>query len=1834
MSNKLVVEIKDDVKLQTPQDRNIMRKTDFGKAEGLSGRNPTKEQLSPLKRNDFYKYEQSGGLNILRKNVSPLDITENKQFESNVNDQNEERTVIFTEYGMEILNFNYAAPVHPIRFKPNIRSPGDIPLYFPAKNKALPPQFPQTKRSGENKNIIAKTPKRIRKQAMQTMTEMIKGKEEIFTLHTLRYLKKFEQLKEPVVFQKNINISKKPKASALNSIKQVSNENIESNLRSETESVVIKLSEVNEKNKMDTLSTLIQEVNEINPSPTNSLAIQENLETEYDEDDEWLKKQKEELFETWGRNEEIVDDSNAVNKVIKEQKEEEITAELLTPVLFDTTDIFDVNKYEAPVVVQKVEAVKDAASIVLQNTEFSKTPNEVLVSAATIFENKAKIQDTTSYELAITTNKEPSESTTSFTENKIDEVKHEVTDASSVTSPSQINLIKVDVKRDSVKSSSSSKSNSPSKKIVKEFFKFKSKENLKVTNAEDKGDFAMQSSEETPMTNLISPFKEEVESTSLSASWKDRTNLKDSPVNSCGDQLTENYIKYSPSTNIDSDSRSISNSVPSLNPGFKNKLKSAFKKGSSKDSLKVQSSEEQVDGDFEHHGSLRRHDSDAISISGSVKSSKGGVKEKFKSAFKKNASRDSLREQSSEEPEDGEFEHHGGLKRHDSDAVSISASVKSSKAGAKEKFKNVFKKAASKDSLREHSSEEQVGGDFEHHGSLRRYDSDAISISGSVKSSKGGVKEKFKSAFKKNASRDSLREHSNEEQVESEFEHHFSLKRHDSDAASISASAISSKVGAKEKFKNVFKKNASRDSLMENVSEEQVGSEFEHDFTKKQDSDAVSISQSVKVSKNKFKNPFKKISSKDSPKYNSNEAVMKSTEGWNDASEMNAEVISPLNGFVNIVTKIETNAFEDNLGSESKSNPTLKVGEQQTIPEGPPQNPLPLIPTSEPEIIETVKLLPKRAPKVVASDISHDALESNKEDEVKVLLESAGEISSPTLLIESVETNHIDSNKKTEFDNNDIVTAPKTDTNEAIHSPTPTSVSRTDVLKLMSDNNLAVETNHTESVKVAKVVTPVTVKVCKPSQLSRSELMTDTTSSPSVTPVIKTAQKQQVNAVGLKSSPILLNKTFTNEASQAKIIGTSDKPRTEPPLATKLPLEEKINQQAKIEIKLNADDLKTAFSSPSNQNKEEEITEKIENESKDIEKVAVVLNQVLSVKTEVTATSNPKMDFSPQEEIKVQISANLVEAKKELNQNKAAVAATETKNDAPAKISAISAEAKAVSVINTETKAKIVAPDTKKDFTSKDDKVNIPITSNKGKETPEKNNEIKREVVAANTKKEDLIAQEKVESINIATVTKVENLPAENTEKVKTETVDDNNKEATRKDIEARNVVGGIAVKPKLKTTGKFLNALDQQPLKSEVVYENIEAVRERRDSDAVSIASTKKNGLKDKIKGSVTSISSHFKKDGESKSRDNLKSTDVLNSSNNLPTTKNKLFNSNPVLGKKENNIFKSGTLHKEAEVNGATASKNNLTDATEKRSQIALASKDNLNKALSDADNAPENSIKPDNIVGSKDYLASNKSKDNLTDPSIKQIEKVSYKATLKGLKVEVKIENFELHCIESGKGKSAKAYFPMELRRVLNCVSNKEEVEINSCIARDNGKDGSELKEITFKFESNEISKNWSNALKNMIYGGSYLEVQQKAVLVLVDKYEGQQVQKTLEKYLKPVLDTVSKKLDFKSTQFGEFSVNNLFGQLSLKGYSHVLITKEDFLPTLQQIIVRNNYHSNLNNLHLEKDPVDAAISIIKSSFGSKFEKLNISYINPKREDSGFEIKGMKGNIFKKK
>src|SRR4051794_10986073 len=107
-----------------------------------------------------------------------------------------------------------------------------------------------------------------------------------------------------------------------------------------------------------------------------------------------------------------------------------------------------------------------------------------------------------------------------------------------------------------------------------------------------------------------------------------------------------------------------------------------------------------------------------------------------------------------------------------------------------------------------------------------------------------------------------------------------------------------------------------------------------------------------------------------------------------------------------------------------------------------------------------------------------------------------------------------------------------------------------------------------------------------------------------------------------------------------------------------------------------------------------------------------------------------------------------------------------------------------------------------------------------------------------------------------------------------------------------------------------------------------------------------------------------------------------------------------------------------------------------------------------------------------------------------------------------------------------------------------------------------------------------------------------------------------------------------------QFSEFSMNNALSTVDFRKLGNILCSNAEFASRLQQILVRNQFVANPVNLTLEKDPVDAALCIIKckaskfstfllyaASLGSK-SKVHISLIQPKVDESKF------GSMFKKK
>ncbi|KAJ3120139.1 hypothetical protein HK098_004826, partial [Nowakowskiella sp. JEL0407] len=226
-----------------------------------------------------------------------------------------------------------------------------------------------------------------------------------------------------------------------------------------------------------------------------------------------------------------------------------------------------------------------------------------------------------------------------------------------------------------------------------------------------------------------------------------------------------------------------------------------------------------------------------------------------------------------------------------------------------------------------------------------------------------------------------------------------------------------------------------------------------------------------------------------------------------------------------------------------------------------------------------------------------------------------------------------------------------------------------------------------------------------------------------------------------------------------------------------------------------------------------------------------------------------------------------------------------------------------------------------------------------------------------------------------------------------------------------------------------------------------------------------------------------------------------------------------------------------------------------------------------------------------------------------------------TFKGPKCDIHVENFELYCVESGKGTPPRPYFPLELRRIVVAAAVKDEVTISACVPKDDGNSGSKFKEIPFQFSNSEKANLFAETLIDQVYGEFKNVVTKKAVLVLVDKYEGEKYAKLITNSMKPVWDAIGKPSIVKTVQFNEFSVANVLSQLDTKNISNILCTNPEFTSKLMQVIVRNQISNNPVNLQCEPHNIDAALAILRAPIGSgKNESLFISTFLPKKEESG--------------
>jgi sulfur carrier protein ThiS len=58
-----------------------------------------------------------------------------------------------------------------------------------------------------------------------------------------------------------------------------------------------------------------------------------------------------------------------------------------------------------------------------------------------------------------------------------------------------------------------------------------------------------------------------------------------------------------------------------------------------------------------------------------------------------------------------------------------------------------------------------------------------------------------------------------------------------------------------------------------------------------------------------------------------------------------------------------------------------------------------------------------------------------------------------------------------------------------------------------------------------------------------------------------------------------------------------------------------------------------------------------------------------------------------------------------------------------------------------------------------------------------------------------------------------------------------------------------------------------------------------------------------------------------------------------------------------------------------------------------------------------------------------------------------------------------------------------------------------------------------------------------------------------------------------------------------------ITNTLSSLNFEKIGNIVLTNSDFVPRLQQVLVREQYNTDPINLICEKDPIDAAVDIIR-------------------------------------
>ncbi|KAJ3307403.1 hypothetical protein HDV03_000051 [Kappamyces sp. JEL0829] len=221
----------------------------------------------------------------------------------------------------------------------------------------------------------------------------------------------------------------------------------------------------------------------------------------------------------------------------------------------------------------------------------------------------------------------------------------------------------------------------------------------------------------------------------------------------------------------------------------------------------------------------------------------------------------------------------------------------------------------------------------------------------------------------------------------------------------------------------------------------------------------------------------------------------------------------------------------------------------------------------------------------------------------------------------------------------------------------------------------------------------------------------------------------------------------------------------------------------------------------------------------------------------------------------------------------------------------------------------------------------------------------------------------------------------------------------------------------------------------------------------------------------------------------------------------------------------------------------------------------------------------------------------------------------------KCEIRVSEFELYCSEAGKGKQQyKPYLPIALRRIICATVDKANVIVTCCIPRKGSKEGGELKTIKLSFGDAAGARLWKDHLLNLSFGGLYDEAVRREILVLAEKSD-KDSQKLIEKYMVEVFEASRRPFQVQTVQYNEFSVQNVLDKQDFSKLGNIIVTNPDFIARLQQVLVRSNHELQPTNLVCERDPVDAALDIVRSSIGKKKQSvLHVSGVQLKREDKG--------------